>query len=84
MQNYEFMRNAGFAVPSDFDPWSQVAPEKASAVDGTDLILRAGDFPAAGEAAELLLCTWSERARYDVSDVDGPRQLLALWAQAGS
>lgn len=55
------------------------SPPWTSAVDGNDLILRLGDFPAAAEAAEVQLSTWGELASYDVSDIDASQALNILF-----
>lgn len=79
MLNDDFMRSAGFDVPSDFDPWTWVSPVDASTVDGTDLILRLGDLPAEAAWSECLLREWAERARYALRDLNAKQAVDILF-----
>ncbi|MGN7187385.1 hypothetical protein [Microbacterium enclense] len=70
MRDSDFTSNAGFTVPSDYEPTAEVPGGEATTLDGADLILRVGDFPMKAGHSANLLARWSSSARFDTSGVN--------------
>ncbi|KQR86346.1 hypothetical protein [Microbacterium sp. Leaf179] len=79
MRDNDFMSNAGFDVPFDYEPTAEVPGVEATTLDGEDLVLRLGDFPMKASQSEDLLERWSSSVLFDISGVNAHQALDILF-----